>query len=670
MGAFFADISEPSIGKVEQGIPVPNPGEEKKEKEWRDRIARLRGELNDATQIESLRAAWETTLAQGIPQAQWTALQPENPATDKKSKLEKDTDGFVTIAPASVSPEEMYTLAVKTPEGPRTQGFRLEAVPVEGLKNLKQKPAAQASTVLVNEITVLQNGKPLEFLSASASAEQKEFPAKMAVDGATKPPTNGWSPKEDSEETPMLYLELLEPLPAGRELKVQIRITNTTGKVLGKFRLSATQQEALARAPRMFYPDNIRQIVETPLAKRNNQQKGILNNHIRDLHPALLSKRRELMSEDLALNAFVNSLPKCIVSVHTDKKRTVRILPRGDWQNETGEVVLPALPGFFAKPPSDKRELTRTDLANWLVSKENPLTARVFVNRLWKQFFGLGLSKQLDDMGSQGEAPLHAELLDWLACEFMDSGWDIKHMVRLLVTSRAYRQTSVANKELLARDPMNRELARQGRWRLDAELVRDNALEAAGLLVKTVGGPSIMPYQPEGYWENLNFPRRTYVHNENPAQFRRGMYTWWQRSYVHPSMLALDAPTREECAAERARSNIPQQALVLLNDPTYVEAARNLATLIVQKGGSSPEQRVEWAFRRVLQRAPSAAEKQQLTQLAANHLVQFQTTPKDADLLMHIGVSEVPGAAPTPELAAWTSVARVLLNLHETITRS
>jgi hypothetical protein len=294
----------------------------------------------------------------------------------------------------------------------------------------------------------------------------------------------------------------------------------------------------------------------------------------------------------------------------------------------------------------------------------------VFSNRLWKQFFGSGLSKQLDDFGSQGDAPLYGDLLDWLACEFMDSGWDVKHMVRLLVTSRAYRQTSAASKERVAQDPLNREWARQGRWRMEAELVRDSALASAGLLVKTIGGPSAKPYQPEGYWENLNFPRRTYADDTGPLQFRRGLYTWWQRSFLHPSMLAFDAPTREECAAERARSNIPQQALVLLNDPTYVEAARNLAAHIVREGGSTPEARIEWAYRRVLQRNPTPLEKEQLTKLATTHQSQFQASSQDADTLMRIGVSEVPGGATTPELAAWTSVARVLLNLHETITRS
>jgi hypothetical protein len=243
-------------------------------------------------------------------------------------------------------------------------------------------------------------------------------------------------------------------------------------------------------------------------------------------------------------------------------------------------------------------------------------------------------------------------------------------MVRLLVTSRAYRQTSTASKDLLAKDPYNRELARQSRWRLDAEFVRDTALSVSGLLNAAIGGPSSKPYQPEGYWENLNFPARTYPNDTDSKQFRRGLYTWWQRSYVHPSMLAFDAPTREECTAERIRSNIPQQALVLLNDPTYVESARNLAARIVLLKEVDVSSRLAWAFAQVLQRNPTKLETDELTALYGKHVREFSETPSSAEALVKIGISERPGNAPQAELAAWTSIARVLLNLHETITRS
>jgi hypothetical protein len=243
-------------------------------------------------------------------------------------------------------------------------------------------------------------------------------------------------------------------------------------------------------------------------------------------------------------------------------------------------------------------------------------------------------------------------------------------MVRLLVNSRTYRQVSTASRDLLSRDPDNRELARQSRWRLEAELVRDNALAVAGLLVERLGGPSVKPYQPEGYWENLNFPVRTYEASPGCDQYRRGLYTWWQRSYVHPSMLAFDAPTREECAADRSRSNIPQQALVLLNDPTYVEAARAFAARILREGGEDGASRLTWAWRQALSRNPHPDEVRTMQQLLEKHLADYKQDPASAQALLKIGSAPKPEAGADPELAAWTSVARVLLNLHETITRS
>jgi hypothetical protein len=252
----------------------------------------------------------------------------------------------------------------------------------------------------------------------------------------------------------------------------------------------------------------------------------------------------------------------------------------------------------------------------------------------------------------------------------MDSGWDVKNMVRTIVTSHAYRQVSTAPRELAARDPENRELARQSRWRLDAELVRDNALAVSGLLVPRIGGPSVHPYQPAGYWENLNFPTREWQPSKDENQWRRGLYTWWQRSYLHPSLLAFDAPTREECAADRTRSNIPQQALALLNDPTYVEAARAFAARILSECKGDASARLAWAFRNVLQRAPHEEELKTLAALLEKHLAEYRADAKPADPLLKVGFSPAPPESDKAELAAWTSVARVLLNLHETITRS
>jgi hypothetical protein len=437
---------------------------------------------------------------------------------------------------------------------------------------------------------------------------------------------------------------------------------------------SVTLPELAADTKATDAEKNIAKQVAASLAKEPAKRDGNDRNRLRDYFRGRATKlfRSELdalAKAEKDRKDFYEPLAKCLVSIHTDKPRTVRILPRGNWMDESGEVMRPAFPAYLPQPAIEGRDPNRLDLARWLVSRDNPLTARVVMNRLWKQFFGIGLSKVLDDLGAQGEPPVNPALLDWLACEFMDSGWDMKHMVRSIVTSATYRQTSVATPELAAVDPYNRELARQSTFRVDAECVRDAALVVSGLLVPTIGGPSVKPYQPEGYWENLNFPQRTYPNDTGDKQYRRGLYTWWQRMFLHPSMLAFDAPSREECCAERNRSNIPQQALVLLNDPSYVEAARSLAARILKECSGSPEERVAWAWRQVLQRLPRVEEMETVMPLLRTHIDHYKADPTSADALLKTGLTAVPADVDKTELAAWTHVARVLLNLHETITR-
>ena len=263
--------------------------------------------------------------------------------------------------------------------------------------------------------------------------------------------------------------------------------------------------------------------------------------------------------------------------------REMRILPRGNWMDDSGPLVQPAIPEYFGQLETGDRRATRLDLARWIVSPDNPLTSRVLVNRVWTLLFGTGISNDLRDAGTQGELPTHPDLLDWLSADLIEHGWDMKRLVTQIVTSGTYRQSSLVNHDKRERDPYNRLLSRQNRWRLDAEFVRDTALSIGGLLVRKVGGPSVKPYQPPGYWMHLKFPNRTWQHDTGESQYRRGLYTWWQRTFLHPSLLAFDAPTREECTAQRPRSNTPLQALVLLNDPTYVEAARKFAERIVRK---------------------------------------------------------------------------------------
>jgi hypothetical protein len=349
---------------------------------------------------------------------------------------------------------------------------------------------------------------------------------------------------------------------------------------------------------------------------------------------------------------------------------TTRVLPRGNWQDDSGEIVAPAVPHFLPQPNNpENRRLTRLDLAKWLVSKENPLTARTIMNRLWKQYFGTGISAVVDDLGGQGEWPVHPELLDWLAVEFEESGWDMKHMVKTIVMSSTYRQESNMRPSLKEVDPNNRLVSCQSPRRLEAEFVRDNALAISGLLNPVVGGPSAHPYQPAGFYVNIQFPERDYYADNNSLQYRRGVYTWWQRTFLHPMMSNFDAPSREESVCARNLSNTPQQGLTLLNDPTFVEASRAFAANLLEAKKQTDEQRIDAAYERALARSAKQKEKDSLKEFLAEQRQHYREHADEVDKLLHVGISPVVGKADKIELAAWTQVCRVIMNLHETITK-
>ncbi len=394
---------------------------------------------------------------------------------------------------------------------------------------------------------------------------------------------------------------------------------------------------------------------------------------------ALKREHAAVAATAAAKTAFENTIPHVLMTA-SGPPRTVRILARGNWQDTSGPVMKPTTPGFLPPLPAlaaGSARYNRVDLAKWTVAPENPLTARVAVNRLWRLFYGYGIARSLEESGSQGQWPTHPELLDWLAAEFISpaspgrqaGGWDLRHIVRLMVTSSTYRQSSVETAAMREHDPANKLFARQSRSRLDAEFIRDSALAVSGLLNRDVGGGSVKPYQPLGYWAALNFPTREWQKDAGEKEYRRGMYTHWQRTFPHPAMIAFDAPSREECTCDRPRSNIPQQALVLLNDPEFVEAARVFAQKTLADGGKDDAARIAWAFERATSRKPKAEEVAVLTSVLAKHRTDFASKPDDAKKLLAIGDMPAPKDVKPEELAAWTSVCRVVLNLHETITR-
>jgi hypothetical protein len=352
--------------------------------------------------------------------------------------------------------------------------------------------------------------------------------------------------------------------------------------------------------------------------------------------------------------------------------RTTYVLNRGQYDQPVKEKqVHPGVPAIFPAIAADA-PTNRLGLAQWLVRPDHPLTARVTVNRLWQMLFGEGLVRTSEDFGLQGEMPTHPELLDWLAIDFVQSGWDVKRLLKQIMLSSTYCQDSRANVQLREQDPENRLLARGPRFRLQGEFIRDNALFVSGLLVEQVGGPSVKPYQPAGIWEEvaLDTNLSKFVQDHEHKLYRRSMYTYWKRSAPHPSLMIFDAPTREKCTGKRPRTNTPLQALVTLNDPQFVEAARKLAERTLRSNPQSFESQLRFAFRECLSREPTSKEITLIRNLFDSQLTKYQADPKQAEALLNIGESSRIETIPQAEFAAWTVVANTLLNLDEFLVKN
>jgi hypothetical protein len=478
---------------------------------------------------------------------------------------------------------------------------------------------------------------------------------------------------EDPKERTATFV-FSRPIKLDPEDTLEIRMAfeaDYSKHTMARFRVSLPNNPDVDLKSLHAVPAAVKDVLRVYPDLRTEEEARRVAAYYRSIAPSLQPAREQVATITEEIENIKKNTPYTMIT-KAREPRTVRVLPRGDWMNDSGEVVEPHVPEFLPAIEKESGRATRLDLAEWLVSPENPLTARVIMNRTWAQFFGAGLSEVLDDLGLQGAPPTHPDLLDWLAVEFMESGWDYQHMVRLIVTSSTYRQSSAPRPDLKDRDPYNTLLARQQRMRLEAEVIRDNALAVSGLLAEDIGGPSVFPYQPDGYWANCNTFRGPLIYetSDGEDQYRRGLYTVWKRSFLHPSMLAFDAPNREECTAERVVSNTPLQSLVLLNDPTYVEAARALGERMLREASGDDADRIAWAFRTVVSREPRAEESDLMLNLLAKHREEFSTDTEAATALLSVGQKPVPADLAADELAAWTSVARVLLNLHETITRT
>ncbi len=731
MKAFFADIKEtglvPDRGRDAWGAKLMLPSSEQKRRsdELTEQLNRAQAELDKrANELGARRRAWESQMLDWYKDGKlaWRFQQPisARAANGSKMSIYNDEELIVTqyrmgsliteqikgdglVVVGGANPDtETYTITFKPGAG-EWMALGIEVVQDESLPGDRFSRGADRFVMTEVEAELSQGqlskvrrpGQKLNFILATTDkfGEQIENHAMAAIDGNQK---TGWGVSFGDGRNAFIALRFTQKLRTNTDSVITVRMRHDSDvrrATIGRFRLALSAVEhswpdhtvRIARAIRGL-PADVLAALKTPEEARSELQKRVVNTHFKWSLPELQSFVAEVSRLEAERDMHDARIAR-VIATEATMPRDTHVLPRGNWMDDSGELLQPAIPSVLGSLDTADRRATRLDLANWIVSKDNPLTARVFVNRLWRQFFGTGLSKVLDDLGSQGEWPTHPELLDWLASEFMqptwragerESGgagwqshdWDVKHTIRLIITSHAYRQASLSTSQLDERDPENRLLARQSRFRVDAEIVRDIALSVSGLLVERFGGPSVKPYQPEGYLGALNFPKRDYPTSRDEDLYRRGLYTHWQRTFLHPSLMTFDAPTREECAINRVNSNTPLQALVLLNDPIYVEAARVFAQKILKEGGLTLDDQINWAFERALSRRPRANERRVLVELHRKSIARFRRNPGLARELNRAGDSTVAKDLAPTRLAAMTTVARAILNLHETVTRN
>ena len=556
------------------------------------------------------------------------------------------------------------------------------------------------------EVQVFRHGKNItKGATARQSSTDYNGPAKLAVDGNT----NGDYQKAKStthtkiEQDPWWEVDLGKAGPVGK-IVIWNRTDNKLHTRLADFRIvlldekrNPVWQKAVKKSPHpstAFVPGGVRStvpaailaIIDTSAAKRTAKQRAALAVHYRSIAPSL----KKLRDEISRLGKTKPKFPTVPVmqELPANKRRKTYIMVRGSFLQK-GATVQPGIPLSFHGFPRNA-PMSRLGVAKWLMHPDNPLTARVAVNRLWARIFGVGIVVTEENFGTQGELPSHPDLLDWLSIEFRKSGWDRKRLLKLIVTSATYRQSSriadcglriadskhgIANPKSEIRnpqsvDPRNRLLGRFPRVRLEAEMIRDQALSLSGLISRKMMGPSVYPPQPPGLWRAAFNGQRKWPTSKGGDKFRRGLYTFWRRTVPYPSMATFDAPSREICTVRRIRTNTPLQAFVTLNDPVYVEAAQALARRIVKQGGSTVEQRVRFSLSLCLVRPPKSAQVKALTKLYRSELAHYQKDKTAAMKLATQPIGPAPKGVDTAELAAWTVVSNILLNLDAVLTRN
>jgi mono/diheme cytochrome c family protein len=662
---------------LEPQLELPTPEQESKRKALNQELKQLEAQLKaPSTEALAAQTQWERELAE--EPNRWTVLTVNAARSSGGATLTRQA--YQSVLASGAKPEnDVYTITAQTTLNKLT-GLRLEALPDPSLPQGGPGRDPYGNFLLTGLEVTLASGQTIQFKDikvddAAYRPEPRDFFAEQRNAGATDRPV-GWFINATGDEGGRMVRQAVfvpaTPVTLPGEAVLTIKLKQQGGALcqsIGRFRLSATNGEDPTRI--VAISASQRRWLSVPANQRTAKQQEALSDRFRSSAPMFKATRDrmdKLRDELKALN-IVTAL--VMNEQKTHERPSTFIRERGNFLNK-GAQVYAAVPAVL-HPLPESAPLNRLSLARWLVDENNPLVGRVTVNRFWEQIFGRGIVETSEDFGSQSLPPSHPELLDWLAVEFMKPaekggcGWSMKKLVRLLVASATYRQSSQATPALLEKDPYNRLLARGPRYRLEAETVRDNALAVSGLLSRKIGGPSVMPLQPEGIWK-APYSSEKWLVSRGEDRYRRGLYTFVRRSSPHPMMLNFDATSREFCTVRRTRTNTPLQALNALNDEALFEAARALAQRMLNEVTGDARTRTAYGLRLCVARQPKAAELERLVALYQQQLDYFNAHATEAERVVKGQIKPVMQCS-TAEMAAWTLVANVLLNLDETVTK-
>ena len=647
MKAFFANVGEQGEG-AQDLLTLPSQDIEKKLAPLQAEVSALQDKLAKQATTDAEVRAWADRLVK--QRLAWEPLViAKNTAPQGKPKAASDGRAFdLGVVNREIKP---VVATVKLPAGKKITALRLEC-----------STEADGASVSLARVFVQQKKKPLAMTGAVEGVSSKAAESERVLDaGRRAVATLKPGPNKPAEA---LVWQLTTPL----EVKAAEDTLDFSIDVTAAGRETAWRVLFTEAPPDQLVAESTLDIAEKDPAKLTRAEQTALKREYQLALAESKATRTKIASLTERIAEIRKQQPAAIVMNERTQPKDTFILMRGVY-DKPGEKVTAATPAVLPALPQDAPR-NRLGLARWLVSKENPLTARVTMNRLWQSVFGTGLVRTSEDFGAQGEAPSHPELLDWLAGEFMRSGWDVQHMLRLILNSATYQQSSRVTLALLAADPENRLLARGPRFRIHAEFVRDQALAAAGLLSEKIGGKSVKPFHPPGLYELVTAGSTTnkYVEDTGEGLHRRSLYTYWKRSVPHPAMIAFDAPGREVCALRRPRSNTPLQALNLMNDPAYIEAARHLALRMIKAAPNVPTQ-IQHGYRTLLAREASTAELAVLTRAFERTRADFTKDPKATTGLLKTGAATPDAKIDPAVIAAMTSVASTMLCLDETVTK-